>query len=201
MATALKNAEMISTLDNRARRLTMIHRAACSLNAIEDPDEMLETILKLAQKALGLHSVAILTPDGDPVLSFWRYGLGETAAFTSAMNGGWIGDWAGWAELDRFWAQVVRSVFRKTERSGFGLWWCYRKRKYPYGVVGLKEGGYRNAEAKEPWQWNRWTHLAFTCGKEEIRLFVDGKLVAWSRRTGRDLPGSRPARPGHGGPG
>jgi GAF domain-containing protein len=66
VATALKNAELISTLDTRARRLTMIHRAACSLNAIDDPEEMLETILKLAQKALDLDSVAILTPDGDP---------------------------------------------------------------------------------------------------------------------------------------
>jgi hypothetical protein len=61
----------------------------------------------------------IVTPDGDPVLAFWRYGLGETAAFTSAMQSGWIGDWAAWDGLDRFWSQVVRSVFRKAGRSGF----------------------------------------------------------------------------------
>jgi GAF domain-containing protein len=63
--TALKNARMIRDLEDRARRLTLIHKAALSLNNAEDPEEMLETILELARRALGLEAVAILTPNGD----------------------------------------------------------------------------------------------------------------------------------------
>ncbi|MDD5306161.1 MAG: GAF domain-containing protein [Deltaproteobacteria bacterium] len=65
VATALNNVRMVHDLEERERKLTLIHRAACSLNAIEEPEEMLETILKLAQKAIDLHSVAILLPDAD----------------------------------------------------------------------------------------------------------------------------------------
>ncbi|HUT79452.1 MAG TPA: GAF domain-containing protein, partial [Polyangia bacterium] len=64
-ATALKNARMIATLEDRARKLTMIHRASRSLNNAGDPEEMLQTILELARQALGLESVAILTTNGD----------------------------------------------------------------------------------------------------------------------------------------
>lgn len=63
--------------------------------------------------------VPIVTPDGDPVLALWRYGLGETAAFTSAMKGGWLGDWAAWPDLERFFSQVVRGILRQADRSGF----------------------------------------------------------------------------------
>ncbi|MCK9461257.1 MAG: GAF domain-containing protein [Proteobacteria bacterium] len=66
VATAFKKASMIHALEDKARRLTLIHRAACSLNTLEEPEHVLESILKLAQKALGLHSVAVLTPNGDP---------------------------------------------------------------------------------------------------------------------------------------
>ncbi|MHC4223551.1 MAG: LamG-like jellyroll fold domain-containing protein, partial [Planctomycetota bacterium] len=100
-----------------------------------------------------------------------------------------------------------QALISKTEQSGFGLWWCYRKRKYPYGVVSLQESGYQNAEAREPWEWGKWTHLAFTCGKEKIRLFVNGMLVAEGGREGsrnRNLypifigaDPDRRTRPGH----
>ncbi len=62
VATALRSARMIKRLDDRARRLELIHRAACSLNTTDDPEEMLETVLRLAQRALGIKSVAILIP-------------------------------------------------------------------------------------------------------------------------------------------
>ncbi|MFQ6616446.1 MAG: hypothetical protein ACE5HZ_06725, partial [Fidelibacterota bacterium] len=63
--------------------------------------------------------VPIVSPDGDPILAFWRYGLGRSVAFTSALKGGWIGAFARWESLDRFVAQVVRYVFREAGRSGF----------------------------------------------------------------------------------
>ncbi|MBW2277869.1 MAG: GAF domain-containing protein [Deltaproteobacteria bacterium] len=93
VATALKNAEMISTLDNRARRLTLIHRAACSLNAIDDPEEMLKTILTLSRKALDLHAVAILTPDGDPDFLTVRKALnhGDVEGLKIPIGKGFVG--------------------------------------------------------------------------------------------------------------
>ncbi len=63
--------------------------------------------------------VSIVSPDGDPILAAWRYGLGRATAFTSALRGGWIGAFAGWARLDRFLAQITRDVFRQAGRSGF----------------------------------------------------------------------------------
>ncbi|MCP4680188.1 MAG: GAF domain-containing protein [Deltaproteobacteria bacterium] len=65
VATAVRNARQRADMDERNRRLTLIHRAACSLNAVDDPEKMLLTILRLAQKALGLEMVAILTPERD----------------------------------------------------------------------------------------------------------------------------------------
>ncbi len=63
VVTAFKKTNLIASLEERTRKLTLIHRAACSLNADADPEEMLETILALARQALDLQSVAILTPD------------------------------------------------------------------------------------------------------------------------------------------
>ncbi|MBW2277498.1 MAG: GAF domain-containing protein, partial [Deltaproteobacteria bacterium] len=65
VAAAVRSARQRADLAERSRRLTMIHRASCSLNAIEDPEEMLQTILELARKALGLEAMAILIPDAD----------------------------------------------------------------------------------------------------------------------------------------
>jgi uncharacterized membrane protein len=58
-------------------------------------------------------------PDGDPVLAVWRYGLGTTAAFTSGLAGGFLGDWAVFEGLDRFLTQTIRAVARTAGRSGF----------------------------------------------------------------------------------
>jgi hypothetical protein len=78
--------------------------------------------------ALGTHTVTeakeraevvIVSPGADPVLAFWRYGIGRSAAFTSSARGDWLGEWEGWADLDRFFSQVVRSCFRQAGRSGF----------------------------------------------------------------------------------
>lgn len=55
---------------------------------------------------------------GDPVLAWWRYGLGMTAAFTSDAKARWSAEWLGWPEFSRFWAQTIRHVMRKSESKG-----------------------------------------------------------------------------------
>lgn len=52
--------------------------------------------------------VALWSHRDDPVLAFWRYGLGYSLAFTSDAAGTWAEPWARWSGLERFWAQAGR---------------------------------------------------------------------------------------------
>ncbi len=49
----------------------------------------------------------------DPILSVWRYGLGQTATYTADINGQWSSGWVGWQEFSRFWSQVVHYIMRR----------------------------------------------------------------------------------------
>jgi uncharacterized membrane protein len=60
----------------------------------------------------------LATEKGDPLLSWWRYGLGMTAAFTSDAKSRWAAEWISWPGYSKFWAQVVRHAMRKSEAKG-----------------------------------------------------------------------------------
>lgn len=47
------------------------------------------------------------SPDGDPVLAQWQYGLGRSVAWTSDAKGKWGADLVRWEEFGRFAAQLV----------------------------------------------------------------------------------------------
>ena len=65
-------------------------------------------------------SEVILTSEaGDPLLSWWRYGLGMSVAFTSDAKSRWAAEWLTWNGYNRFWAQVIRHCMRKTDTRGF----------------------------------------------------------------------------------
>lgn len=55
---------------------------------------------------------------GDPVLVWWRYGLGMTVAFTSDAKSQWAAEWLTWPEFGRFWSQIIRHAMRKSESKG-----------------------------------------------------------------------------------
>jgi len=55
---------------------------------------------------------------GDPVLVWWRYGLGMTVAFTSDAKSRWAAEWISWPGFGPFWAQVIRHAMRKSESKG-----------------------------------------------------------------------------------
>ncbi|GAB5404873.1 MAG: VWA domain-containing protein [Aureliella sp.] len=55
---------------------------------------------------------------GDPVLAWWRYGLGITVAFTSDAKSQWAAEWLTWPDFGKFWAQVIRNAMRKSESKG-----------------------------------------------------------------------------------
>jgi Mg-chelatase subunit ChlD len=60
----------------------------------------------------------LTTEKGDPLLAWWRYGLGMTVAFTSDAKSRWAAEWLSWPGYSKFWAQVVRHAMRKSDAKG-----------------------------------------------------------------------------------
>ncbi len=53
----------------------------------------------------------ILTSNrGDPVMAYWRYGLGRTVAFTSDLLPNWTKSWAGWNGFGKLLRQTVKDL-------------------------------------------------------------------------------------------
>jgi hypothetical protein len=62
--------------------------------------------------------VILATESGDPLLAWWRYGLGMSVAFSSDAKARWAAEWLTWPQFGQFWAQVVRHALRKAEARG-----------------------------------------------------------------------------------
>ncbi len=65
--------------------------------------------------------VILATEKGDPLLAWWRYGLGMTAAFTSDAKARWSAEWLTWPGYGKFWTQLVRHLMRKSEAQGLAV--------------------------------------------------------------------------------
>lgn len=65
--------------------------------------------------------VGLLAADGDPLLAWWRFGLGTTVAFTSDAGGRWGARWLSWEAYSRFWAQLIRFARRQSSQAGCHL--------------------------------------------------------------------------------
>ena len=63
--------------------------------------------------------VLLATERGEPLLTTWRYGLGQAAAFTSDAKARWAGEWLNWPGYGKFWPQVVRGLLRKNDAAAF----------------------------------------------------------------------------------
>ncbi len=61
----------------------------------------------------------LATEIGEPLLATWRYGLGQSAAFTSDAKARWAGGWMDWAGYGKFWTQLVRGLMRPGDASNF----------------------------------------------------------------------------------
>ena len=60
----------------------------------------------------------LATETGEPLLVWWRYGLGMSAAFSSDAKSRWGAEWLTWPGYSKFWAQVIRQAMRKPEQRG-----------------------------------------------------------------------------------
>ncbi|MDR3197656.1 MAG: VWA domain-containing protein, partial [Planctomycetaceae bacterium] len=61
------------------------------------------------------------TGTGDPLLVWWRYGLGMSAAFTSDAKSRWGAEWLTWSGYSKFWAQIIRQIMRQSNQRGSRL--------------------------------------------------------------------------------
>src|SRR5262245_6963043 len=65
--------------------------------------------------------VILSSEKGDPLLVWWRYGLGMTVAFTSDAKARWAAEWLPWPGYSKFWAQLVRHTMRKSDAKGVAV--------------------------------------------------------------------------------
>ncbi len=85
--------------------------------------------------------VILATEKGDPLLAWWRYGLGMTAAFTSDAKSRWAAEWLTWPGYGKFWTQVVRQTMRKSESKGIQIAMERRDRTASLSVDAVSDVG------------------------------------------------------------
>ncbi len=52
--------------------------------------------------------LVLKSPDDDPVLAAWQYGLGRAVAWTPSVDSPWAESWPNWPDYGKFWAQIIR---------------------------------------------------------------------------------------------
>lgn len=55
--------------------------------------------------------VALLTPDGDPLLARWQYGSGRSVAWTSDVTGKWARGWVRWPSFPNVLTEWIKWTF------------------------------------------------------------------------------------------
>lgn len=67
-------------------------------------------------------TVVLTSPEEDPILASWQYGLGRAVAFTSDATARWGVDWVGWDNYQRFWNQTVRWTITEGKTDNLEAW-------------------------------------------------------------------------------
>lgn len=85
--------------------------------------------------------IALSTPEGDPLLATWQYGLGRAAVWTSDLKGQWAVDWIGWDGYARFASQLVGWTLPTPQVEGVNASAVYREGEAQVRVEALDESG------------------------------------------------------------
>lgn len=97
--------------------LPQLIRATHALNDI-DINEAPFLLGYVVTQAKPTSEIILATESGDPLLAWWRYGLGMSACFTSDATNRWAAEWMAWPEFSKFWTQVIRHIMRKSDTQG-----------------------------------------------------------------------------------
>jgi Mg-chelatase subunit ChlD len=63
-------------------------------------------------------SVPVVSHKGDPIVGYWRYGLGRASIFTGDDGSQWSRDWISWDKFGRLWVQLVKRTMRTGSNEG-----------------------------------------------------------------------------------
>ncbi len=63
--------------------------------------------------------VILKSPESDPILSSWQYGLGRTVAWTSDVQGIWTNKWMQWGSSSAFWKNIMSWIIQKNINEGY----------------------------------------------------------------------------------
>jgi uncharacterized membrane protein len=85
--------------------------------------------------------VVLITERGDPLLAWWRYGLGMSVAFTSDAKSRWAAEWLSWPGYSKFWAQIVRHAMRKSDAKGVFVQVAQRDRRATITLDAINAAG------------------------------------------------------------
>lgn len=83
---------------------------------------VLSTIKPRAEGVLNAPEKKDAEGEIDPILSFWRYGLGTTAAFTSDLSPNWGADWVNWDHYQAFVKQLMIKISRVQKQDHLKMW-------------------------------------------------------------------------------
>ncbi len=83
----------------------------------------------------------LMTNKDDPLLAYWRYGLGKTVAFTSDTYMKWAKDWYSWNKMSKFWSQVVRWTLRPQSSRNLQLTSTIEEGKAKIAVDAVDDDG------------------------------------------------------------
>jgi len=83
---------------------------------------VLTTLKSRAEGVLNAPEKKEAEGDIDPVLAFWRYGLGTTAAFTSDLSPNWGADWVNWDHYQAFIKQLMIKISRVQKQAQLKMW-------------------------------------------------------------------------------
>ena len=82
--------------------------------------------------------VVLASPDDDPILATWQYGLGRTAAWTSDANGIWTGQWMSWEESPVFWMNTMSWLIQQDVDKNYTISTDYKEGQ---GIITVESIG------------------------------------------------------------
>lgn len=83
----------------------------------------------------------LVSDRGDPLLATWRYGLGQTAAFTSDARNRWAVEWLRWEGFGKFWVQLTRKLRRPAALKNFPATMTHENGGFRLKVDAVNESG------------------------------------------------------------